>query len=73
MEEGERLKDEAKRRVRSTSVNIAGRVNIAKAINIASEGARRTASSRQDTRIRQRDGQTVVESESTETRVEEGD
>ena len=72
-EEGERLKDEMNGLGDAVRANVAGRVNIAKAVNIGSKGARRMSSSRQTVRIKQ-DGETTIEdSESIETNVESED
>ena len=58
---------------RSVSANVAARVNTAKAVNVGSTGARRTASSTQHVRIRQDGHETVEESETIETNVESED
>lgn len=56
------------RRVRT--VNTAGRTNIVLAANVGEPGATQGASSTQHVRIRQRNGETVEETETIETRLE---
>ena len=41
-------------------INVAGRVNVARSVNIGSPGSTRSASTKQKVRIVQRDGETVV-------------
>ena len=41
-------------------INVAGRVNVARAVNVGSPGAERSATTTQKVRIVQRDGETVV-------------
>ena len=41
-------------------MNVAGRVNVARAVNVGSPGAVRSASTTQKVRIVQRDGETVI-------------
>ena len=52
-------------------INIAGRVNVARSVNIGSPGSERTASTKQKVRIVQRDGETVVNEVSDENEVSE--
>ena len=47
-------------------INIAGRVNVARSVNIGSPGSERAASTKQKVRIVQRDGETVVNEVSEE-------
>lgn len=41
-------------------ISVAGRVNVARAVNVGSSGSIRSASTKQKVRIVQRDGETVV-------------
>ena len=47
-------------------INVAGRVNVARAVNVGSPGSVRSASTKQNVRIVQRDGETVVNEVSEE-------
>jgi len=51
-------------------INIAGRVNVARSVNIGSPGSERAASTKQKVRIVQRDGETVVNEVSEEVSEE---
>ena len=74
MEELKRGMDDLKRAIKDaaadgdrSNINVAKRTNIVSATNVGGEGSTRAASSKQVSRIRQRDGETVEETFETRT------
>jgi hypothetical protein len=80
---GKSFKDainDAKRRVQAAigkaeggTVNVTGRTNVARSVNVGGKGSQRSVSSKQRVRIRQNGEESYEESETTETVVERGD